>query len=495
MMQMVNRTDHNGIESYWLDQPGLCTGTLLFGVGFRDESAALAGITHLIEHVVLRKVKPATVPHGASVNTNTTEFHAAGKPEAVAKFLNAVAATLSGFSRTLSEQDLALEKASIQAESPHDFHQVSAGLLTYRFGTHGPGTGQIGAPGTTGLSMDETIDWAKQWFTSANAALTFTGPIPDSLDVQLPPGGFPVRDRPSPVITAPTLIKSPKVGVALSLIVPAQTAGFLADALAYEIHRRLGHERGLIYSVEKITTVLDSESLQLELVLDPIEENTAQTLKGSVETLQEIAASGFSEHAIKRARQAYEADIAWDDKVPWDYLDQMAINGLFQRTTPTRQELLDQAMSMTSADLAAMLKTSMESLVIAVDRDVKLRKKDTRDLGLPIDPYEIWQTHNEVPLPEDSSGEDHREWRNKSTETILQLTHTHLMKRRSGKTKAIKLADVALVGDRSCGCIALMDTRGRSTELDIKQWKNSKKLRKALLQAFPTEVIRPFPEE
>jgi hypothetical protein len=38
--------------------------------------------------------------------------------------------------------------------------------------------------------------------------------------------------------------------------------------------------------------------------------------------------------------------------------------------------------------------------------------------------------------------------------------------------------------DRNCGCISLMD-----------QWEASKKLRRQLLEAFPPEITRSFPEE
>jgi hypothetical protein len=70
-----------------------------------------------------------------------------------------------------------------------------------------------------------------------------------------------------------------------------------------------------------------------------------------------------------------------------------------------------------------------------------------------------------------------------------------LLRHDSGKTKAISLADVVVVGDRSCGCISLMDRRGRSSELSMDDWKANKKLRRKLLQAFPPGIIRSFPED
>lgn len=492
-MQLVNMGDHNGVPSYWLDQSGRCTGKLVFGVGPRDEPATLAGITHLVEHVLLRKVEPVTVRYGASVDVNITEFHASGKPDAVAGFLNAVADAICNYSN-VSVTDLAIEKAIIQAENPHSFHQVSAGLLTYRFGPQGPGAGQFGAPGTIGISMDETIAWIRRWFTAANAALTFTGHIPDSLQVRLPPGRPAPRGQVVPIITMPALIKSPKTGLALSLIVPRRDAKLLGAALSYELESRLSHNQGLIYSVETITTVLDSESLQLELVLDPIEENTVQTLTESMGTLHAIASERFSENAIECACEAYVTDLAWNESVPSDYLDQVAIDGIFQQTTPQRQELLKHAKETTSSHLATTLKSGLKSLIVAVDRDVRLRKTDVQNLGLVLDRYELWQDHDGDAVDAEKTDKNNCLWPNKSRSTTLRLTDTHLVKYRRGKTKAIKLSDVVLVGDRSCGGIALMDNRGRSAELDVDQWKHSKKLRQALLQAFPTQIIRPFPE-
>jgi predicted Zn-dependent peptidase len=115
MMQKVNVTTHNGIPTYWLDHPGgMSIGTLMFRVGIRDEPVMLAGITHLVEHLVLRGVEPVTIRNGARVDTNTVEFHASGKPDAVADFFNRVAAVLADFSE-LTEEDLALEKGLIQA--------------------------------------------------------------------------------------------------------------------------------------------------------------------------------------------------------------------------------------------------------------------------------------------------------------------------------------------------------------------------------------------
>lgn len=206
MMQLVSTTSHHGIPSYWSDRAGVCTGKLTFAVGLRDEPPTMAGITHLIEHVVLRLAQPVPNIHGGTVKVDSVEFTSSGDPEAVAAFLNKIGRVISGFS-SVTEEDLALEKLVIEAEAPLAFHAVSGGLLTYRFGASGLGAAQFGAPATNGLSRTEVLEWARRWLVVENAALSFTVGLPEVLDVRLPSGGRAVRQHSSPVVTTPRLIE------------------------------------------------------------------------------------------------------------------------------------------------------------------------------------------------------------------------------------------------------------------------------------------------
>jgi hypothetical protein len=117
MRQMVTQSSHNAIPAYSVDRSGIFTGSLMFGVGFRDEPVTLAGITHLVEHAVLRLVQPVTLWHGGSVQMDSVEFYACGEPDAVAGYLNAIAAAVSGFT-AVREEDLALEKAIMEHQGP-----------------------------------------------------------------------------------------------------------------------------------------------------------------------------------------------------------------------------------------------------------------------------------------------------------------------------------------------------------------------------------------
>jgi hypothetical protein len=103
MRPKVTTSLHNGIPSHSVDGGGVNTGTLVFGVGFRNEPATLAGITHLVEHALLRMVQPVTLPHGGTVQMDSVEFYASGDADDVAEYLNAIAAAVSGFSAVSEE--------------------------------------------------------------------------------------------------------------------------------------------------------------------------------------------------------------------------------------------------------------------------------------------------------------------------------------------------------------------------------------------------------
>jgi hypothetical protein len=244
------------------------------------------------------------------------------------------------------------------------------------------------------------------------------------------------------------------------------------------------------------TTQIDNDRCQLDLILDPVAANTAAALQASVTAVRDVAAAGFTEDAVQAAHHALQALFTWDDTVASDYLDQVAVNGLLGRSTPTRQALLDAAAAITAPELTTTLTAALGSLIVAVDKNAKVRKADAAALELTLDPYDIWQGHNgKGDLKRQGSPDGHQKWRNKTSKAALTLTETHLLKLETGKTKSIKLTDVVLVGDRSCGCISLMDRRGRSTEVHTDDWKASKKLRRKLLGAFPTDIVREFPEE
>lgn len=488
MSQKVHRGIHHGIPTYSLKGGGPCNGKLHFGVGMRDEPAVLAGITHLVEHVLLRMVQPQTVLHGGTTDTESVELWASGEPEDVAAFLNAIAIAVSRF-QEVSAEDIELEKVVIHAEDPNAFRAVSSGLYGYRFGAADLGNAHFGASATQSLDCSEVLSWAQQWFVAENAALTFTGEIPESLDVELPSGRPPERTPAMPLLKEPTLVVSRKDGVALSLLVSDADAGMLAEALRYELLARLRHDRGLIYSVVDFQATVDAGTVQLDLILDPTTSNILTAFDAATAALHDIARSGFSGEALDCARKARTSELEYGRSVPDWHLDRLAVRGLRGWSTPGLKTVIRHMESTTADSLSASLAASMGSLVVAVAGYAKPRRKHAAAHGLALDRFRIWQDA-------DTTGPNgHQAWRAKDSEAVLWLTPEQLVRQDRKGAKAVALADIVLVGDRSCGCVCLLDRSGRSTEFDADEWRKGKSLRRALLAAFPGGTVRALPAD
>lgn len=492
----VTTTSHNGITTHSLNRDGVATGALTFGVGTGDEPPTMAGVTHLVEHVVLRLAQPLPDNHGGFVNEDSITFFASGTGEAVAHFLNKVGLTISAV-RAVTDDQIRLEKQVIKAEDVRAFQYASSGLLSYRFGFRGIGVAAFGAPTMHSLSKAEVIEWAQRWLTTQNAALSFTGGVPSDLDVALP-SGPPISRAPLPSTeTTPRLVESSKAGVALSIVVPVELVHFLGAGLSYEIFARLRHSRGLIYSVNILTTPIDNDSSQLDLVLDPIERNVEAALQASVDAIRDVAEKGFSAEAVDSARSTVTTDVGFDRAGGSVYLDSFTIDGLRGRVTPTHSELLNIAASFTPAQLTDVLVASLPSLIVAVQDDAEVSKKVTRALSLPVDRHSIWRRHKGERAKSEHKRmrNNQRSWRGKSSKNRIWLTGSHLLDRRDGKVSSISLADIVVVGDRTCGCVCLVDRLGRSTELDMRDWAKGNKFRRRLLEAFPPEIVRAFPPD
>ena len=51
-----------------------------------------------------------------------------------------------------------------------------------------------------------------------------------------------------------------------------------------------------------------------------------------------------------------------------------------------------------------------------------------------------------------------------------------------------------MAGDRSCGCLTLVDAHGRSIEFQADNWKRLKSLKSRLIESLDPALIRSFPK-
>jgi hypothetical protein len=491
MVTSVSRSNINGVRVYQADLPGVCCGTLVFGVGKRNEPATLSGITHLLEHLLLRLMEPISVEHSAVVSDNSLTVYASGSADEVRQFFSDFTRAV-GRVGEVTEQDLKFEKRIIRIEHPNNFDEPSAGLLTYRYGLHGVGLANFGSPSTMDMTRQEVIDWAARWLRAENASLAFSQTLPVTPDLSLPHGPVAPAELPRASLATPALVASAKGGVAVSLLVPRDDVDLLQAALEHELFMTLRHRRGLIYDVATFTTPVDGELSELVFVLDPEDKHIDTTVRFVSETIREIATVGFSESAIDSARIHGSAQ-AQRTFAGLDYLDRLAEDGLHGWSTRSPEQRFDDATEVTSEKLTRVHVGSVASMIIAFNEGTSLTKRTLKSLALSVTHLTPWQPVDDDCSPPAASTAQST-WRAKGEKRTLIVTDTTLFSREAGRTRRILFEDIVMAGDRSCGCLSLVDAQGRSIEFQADSWKRLKSLKRRLIESLDPTLVRSFPK-
>lgn len=133
----------------------VCTATLVFGVGSRDETLPSQGVLHALEHVVMAAAKDTAAGINASVGPSETEFVVSGSPPRVADFLAKICGGLAG-----------PPVARLRAEAPviaAELDEVGGpdlALLVARYGARDLGMPALDGPGPDGLTEGQLRDAA-----------------------------------------------------------------------------------------------------------------------------------------------------------------------------------------------------------------------------------------------------------------------------------------------------------------------------------------------
>lgn len=198
----MNQTSVDGVTTIWEQGPAPLTGALIFGVGARHETFRK---THL--------------DHNATVDMDTTTFHATGRPEEVTDFLARVCRALTDLPLDRVER----EAGVLDAEEGTSEHPALCWALGLRYGLTGPGLLNTSGPGAGRLTETQVRDFVATHFVRDNAVLVLTGPPPEGLSIPLPAGPRPavsaVRASPLPL---PALLRTDVPHPTLSATLPRE---------------------------------------------------------------------------------------------------------------------------------------------------------------------------------------------------------------------------------------------------------------------------------
>lgn len=313
----IHRTTLAGVPALWSDVGGDFSGFLVVGVGARDLSPATVGLHHLVEHLIMHRVGPVRTEHNAVSTPDSITFWATGTPIRVADFLNRVAAAARSLA-DVTEDELALNRAVILTEVGPDGLYAARGPLSARWGAAGLGLADLNHAALMSLTADEVRAFVAEWFSAATCRLVLTGPPPQSLDAQLPPGRSPERPpHPLPLTMATPGIAYTEVGeLTLSFLVDIdrELRPVVAEVLRETLFRRLRRDTGNVYSVQVMSYAIQDTTSSWTLLTDPATPPAAlDVLRTAVGAVRELAVAGPDLDVLEHVQELVDADAAMQD--------------------------------------------------------------------------------------------------------------------------------------------------------------------------------------
>jgi zinc protease len=243
----TERTQVDGITTFWAPAPGPFTVSLQFRVGLADETLPTRGITHVIEHLALFASATRSDEANGFVDGDRCVLYARGERDEVLAWLRRCTEALAD----LPLDRLAVERRILRTEAAgRDAPGILARLFDLRFGAVGYGLVSFPEFGLRWLGEQEVAAWARERFTRANAAMWMTGEPPDELGLALPDGERlpPPAVEPLPGQEGRWFQPGGSGGLAVSGLGERSSALTAAMAIGYErLYAQLRRELGLVY--------------------------------------------------------------------------------------------------------------------------------------------------------------------------------------------------------------------------------------------------------
>lgn len=304
-LPVVRETAIDGVPVLWTPVPGPLTCALLFRVGRADEARPIAGITHLVEHLVLGDDLDPGYEIGGFVDVAHTVFTATGHPHEIVAFLARVCAGLAA----LPTDRLAHERGILQQEASERPLSIDGHLRFLRFGVRGHGLID-GDEAGLGWLDGETIDaWRASRFTRGNAVLAITGEPPADLRLDLPPGPRhgPIVPVPAPGVRPPMRATWERDGVGLSLVTErGAAASMLTGILERRLERTLRHGLGAVYDVAVDYAPLDPGHAHLLAYTESRAADAGRVEDAMAEEPARLAAEGPTAEELARELDGFE---------------------------------------------------------------------------------------------------------------------------------------------------------------------------------------------
>ena len=303
-MQVLNRTEIDGIPTVWSPVPGPLRASLTVRVGSADETYVTSGISHLLEHLALFGLgRPGDHSNGC-VNQTWMSFQAVGDDGEVRDFLGALTRQLVDppFSR------LEAERGVLKVEEAGRHGGAFAALNVWRYGAVGYGLMAQNQYGAQQVTPEQLTAWSRRFATRGNSVLWLSGPPPAGLRLHLPDGPF--RPEPDPRVSilpaTPAWFCGSDGGAAMSAIVPrgypsAALAGVLRGRLVDELRTR----RAVAYSPQVDSGPLTGEVSHLLAATDLMPDRDHEAVRAFLKLLESLASEAETGDSVREDELAH----------------------------------------------------------------------------------------------------------------------------------------------------------------------------------------------
>lgn len=367
----VHRSEIDGVPVFWVDRPASSrlSAQLVVGVGQADEPFLQGQITHLLEHLVMRRFADATYDTNAAVGMGVTTFEVESRPDTVVGHLRrlceAVCAVADG---ELDPGDVEAERTVLRAEADGGAGPGLALTLPAAawFGRTGVGLVGESTLGAAGADAVDLADWCRRWFVRANAALVLDGPPPLGLTLPLPDGGRPTRPTPrARRLNTPAWTPGPP-GFQVSFRAQRSIAvEVLIEALHVRWTRLLRHDKGFVYDIAVVVVGLAGPDIIVSIAADAPPDRSDRIIEALRTDLDTLRRSGFTDEQVQAAKErlAEQADDPdWLTHLAFDHAVQSLGGAVATPVVDARS-----AAGVTGSDVDAAWQAARSTLIVATD--------------------------------------------------------------------------------------------------------------------------------
>jgi hypothetical protein len=348
----------------------VATATLIFTVGARDATPRTAGIPHLVEHVVMRRVGRVSAPHNAVTDADSIQFFVTGSGAEIVDFLGRVAEAVAWLPNC-TEEDVAPERRTIGAELGAGGEEVGIGPLVVRYGLVDLGVVDYGQPTYRTLPVEAVQEFASRLLHRGNAAVTITGPVPEGLRLPLPDGiRRPAREVPPTIRTdLPGWTSTAAAPLVLNMELRGSPSRTMVTSACLEafLYRSLRTDLSLVYSVHAHDFGLDDELVNLSLALDPDADSIPAAMEAAVRGLQAIASDGPDPDDLRHVQDGAVSSMEHTGaRVQWLTAVAVAEARGRREQLPTYSRAFAEIQEVTSDDVRDTVAEALATLLVSV---------------------------------------------------------------------------------------------------------------------------------